>query len=110
MGNPGHVSDESSKFRATESLMARLIGRMRFRKRVGSRSKRRRHASGPSRDRSFSPTKLPAKRVDLPGTAEQDARRGSRMTGSGMTLERVVEKARALDDEVRKAEWRVGAR
>ena len=32
------------------------------------------------------------------------------MTGSGMTLERVVEKARALDDEVRKEELRVGDR
>ena len=35
---------------------------------------------------------------------------GQGMTGSGMTLERVVEKARALDDEVRKEELRVGDR
>ena len=32
------------------------------------------------------------------------------MSGSGMTLERVVEKARALDDEVRKEELHVGDR
>jgi hypothetical protein len=103
--------DESSKFQVPESLMARLIGRMRFRKLTGSRAKRRRHVAQPPRPgATIKSTKHNAKRVDLPAPPAQDARRGPRMTGSGMTLERVVEKARALDDEVRKEELRVGDR
>jgi hypothetical protein len=102
--------DESSKFQVPESLMARLIGRMRFRKLAGSRPKRRRHVPPPLSAGGIKPTKHHAKRVDLPAPPAQDARRGPTVTGSGMTLERVVEKARALDDEVRKEELRVGDR